>query len=124
VTRVVDGDTINVDLNGQTFSVRYIGVDTPERGEVCFDEATQANSLLVSGQTVRKVKDTSDADQFGRLLRYIYVGSTFVNQALVEQGFARAVSFPPNTAYYDFFVRLEGEARAGNRGCHPTGIFR
>jgi endonuclease YncB( thermonuclease family) len=123
VTRVVDGDTIDVNINGQPYTVRYIGVNTPERGEACYNEATQANSLFVSGQTVRLVKDVSEADQYGRLLRYVYVGNTFVNQALVEQGYAEAVSYPPDTAQYNFLLGLERQARAANRGCHPTGIF-
>lgn len=123
VTRVVDGDTIDVTINGQPYSVRYIGMNTPERGEACSDAATQANALFVSGKTVRLVKDVSETDQYGRLLRYVYVNGLFVNQALVEQGFAEVVSYPPDTAQFDNFRSLEAAARAANRGCHPTGIF-
>ena len=123
VTRVVDGDTIDVTINGQAYTIRYVGVNTPERDEVCYNEAKQANSLFVNGQTVRLVKDTSETDQYGRLLRYVYVGNTFVNQALVEQGYAEAVSYPPDTAQYQFFLGLERQAKSANRGCHPTGIF-
>ncbi|MBZ0276372.1 MAG: thermonuclease family protein [Anaerolineae bacterium] len=123
VTRIIDGDTIDVDMNGQTYRVRYVGVNTPERDQACYSEAIQANALMVQGQTVRLVKDVSDTDQYGRLLRYIYVGNLFVNQALVQQGFAEVVSYPPDTAQFENFRRLEDEAAAANRGCHPTGIF-
>jgi endonuclease YncB( thermonuclease family) len=123
VTRVIDGDTIDVNLNGQTVRVRYVGVNTPESNEVCYNEATQANSIFVNGKTVRLVKDVSDTDQFGRLLRYIYVGDLNVNAAMVEQGYAEAVSYPPDTAQYNNFLNLERGARSANRGCHPTGIF-
>lgn len=123
VTYVIDGDTIDVNLNGQTQRVRYIGMNTPERDEPCYEEAKAANALFVQGKTVTLVKDVSETDVYGRLLRYVYVGSLFVNQALVEQGYAEAVSYPPDTANYTFFLRLEGDARAANRGCHPTGIF-
>ena len=123
VTRVIDGDTIDVSINGQTYRVRYIGMNTPESNEVCFNEATQANALFVSGQTVRLVKDVSETDVYGRLLRYVYVGDLFVNAALVEQGFAEVVSYPPDTAEFDYFKSLEIEAHDANRGCHPTGIF-
>jgi micrococcal nuclease len=123
VTRVVDGDTIDVTINGQTFAVRYIGINTPERDETCYSEARNANAALVQGQAVRLVKDVSETDRYGRLLRYVYVGSTFVNEALVEQGWAEAVSYPPDTAFEATFQQFEVEARNAQRGCHVTGIF-
>ena len=123
VVNVIDGDTIDVQLNGQTVRIRYIGVNTPERDEVCYGDATRANADLVSGKTVTLIKDQSETDRFGRLLRYIYVGNVFVNEQLVEQGYAEVVSYPPDTAQYDYFRRLEDAARSANRGCHPTGIF-
>jgi endonuclease YncB( thermonuclease family) len=123
VTRIIDGDTIDVSMNGETFRVRYVGMNTPESDQACYSEARQANALFVQGQTVRLVKDVSETDQYGRLLRYIYVGDLFVNRALVEQGYAEVVSYPPDTAQFDAFKRLEDEAKAANRGCHPTGIF-
>jgi micrococcal nuclease len=103
--------------------VRYIGVNTPERDETCYSEARNGNAALVQGQAVRLVKDVSETDRFGRLLRYVYVGSTFVNQALVEQGWAEAVSYPPDTAFEATFQQFEVEARNAQRGCHVTGIF-
>ncbi len=123
VTRVVDGDTIDVNLNGEVVRVRYIGMNTPERDEACYKEAVDANAALVNGQTVRLVKDQSETDRFDRLLRYIYVGDTFVNARLVEDGFAEVVSYPPDTANFDYFRSLEDQARNASRGCHPTGIF-
>ncbi len=123
VVQVIDGDTIDVDLNGQVFRVRYVGVNTPERDETCYRPAVDANRLLVEGKTVRLVRDVSDTDRFGRLLRYVYVGDLLVNRALVEQGYAEVVLYEPDRAQYDLFRRLEQEARAAGRGCHPTGIF-
>ena len=123
VTHIVDGDTIDVLLNGQTVRIRYIGMNTPEHDEPCFREATNANAALVEGKTVRLVKDVSETDVYGRLLRYVYVGSTFVNAALVQEGYAEVVSYPPDTAHFDEFKALEIAAHAANLGCHPTGIF-
>ncbi|MBA3871527.1 MAG: thermonuclease family protein [Chloroflexota bacterium] len=124
VTRIIDGDTIDVKMaNGTTERVRYIGMNTPESDQVCYSEATQANSIFVSGKSVRMVKDISDRDVYGRLLRYVYVGDLFVNRALVEQGYAEAVLYDPDRAHYDEFVTLEKQATAANRGCHPSGIF-
>lgn len=123
VTRVVDGDTIEVRIDGRTYSVRYVGINTPESDEPCFADARTANSTLVSGQTVTLVKDTSETDRYDRLLRYIYVGTTFVNAELIRQGYAEVVLYQPDDAHFEEFRVLEDEARAANRGCHSTGIF-
>ncbi len=123
VTRVIDGDTIDVMLNGVNTRIRYLQMNTPERDEPCFRESTQANADLVSGKTVRLVADREKVDRYDRLLRYIYVDDVLVNRVLVEQGWAEVVLYPPNDLHYDEFVKLEQEAAAAGRGCHPTGIF-
>jgi len=117
VVRVVDGDTIDVQTGGQTFRVRYIGINTPETGQPCAAEATNHNAELVMGKVVTMVKDVSETDRYGRLLRYVYVGDTFVNAELVRQGYANAATYPPDVAYADLFVQLEAEARTAGRGC-------
>lgn len=115
VTAVIDGDTIEVSMGGASYRVRYIGMDTPEVGQACGSEATQANAALVAGQTVRMVKDVSETDRFGRLLRYVYVGDTFVNGALVAGGWAVAKDYPPDTA---MSATLHGLMQQGaGRGC-------
>lgn len=123
VTRVIDGDTIDVEINGIGYRVRYIGVNTPERDEVCYQPATDANAALLSGKTVTLVKDTSETDVYGRLLRYVYAGSTFVNAELVRNGWAENAEYPPDTAHAAEFRQLEAQAAAANLGCHPSGIF-
>jgi micrococcal nuclease len=123
VVSVIDGDTIDVLLNGETMRVRYVGMNTPERDEPCYSEARRANADLVSNQTVTLVKDVSETDRFGRLLRYIYVGDLFVNARLVEQGYAEVVSYPPDNAHFNQFRQLEDQARTARLGCHPSGIF-
>lgn len=117
VLRIVDGDTIDVQMGGQDFRVRYIGMNTPETGQPCATEATNYNAELVMGKTVTLVKDVSETDRYGRLLRYVYVGDVFVNAELVRQGYANAATYPPDVAYADLFVQLQAEARAGSRGC-------
>jgi endonuclease YncB( thermonuclease family) len=123
VVRVIDGDTIDVNLNGQEIRVRYVGVNTPERDEACYSDATAANRNMVEGQTVTLVRDHSNTDRYGRLLRFVYVGSTFVNRELVAQGFAEAVLYEPDDGFHDEFVQLEQAATRNRLGCHPTGIF-
>jgi endonuclease YncB( thermonuclease family) len=123
VVRVIDGDTIDVNVNGQVIRVRYVGVNTPERDEVCYQDATDANRRLVENKTVRLERDTSDTDRYDRPLRYVYVGDTFVNWELVKDGYAEAVLYEPDDRYYQDFLRLESQATLANLGCHPTGIF-
>jgi len=76
VTRVVDGDTIHVNIGGKDYRLRYIGVDTPEtvdprRPVGCFGkEVSEHNRQLVEGKTVGLERDVSETDSFGRLRRY------------------------------------------------------
>lgn len=123
VTEVIDGDTINVLLDGRSYRVRYIGIDTPERDEACFGEATAANAAFVEGQTVRLVTDTSDTDRFDRLLRYVYVGEILVNAELVAGGWAESKRYQPDDALYDYLEGLEDHAADQQLGCHPAGVF-
>ncbi len=97
--RVVDGDTIEVLIAGMTEMVRYIGVDTPERGQPGYQSASDANAVLLGEGMLWLAKDQSDRDRYGRLLRYVYDGDgVLVNQALVAQGWAQPVEYPPDTA--------------------------
>lgn len=111
VTSVIDGDTIRVEIDGVRFKVRYIGMDTPEQGEPNSYEASALNIDLVSGETVTLVKDVSETDQFGRLLRYVLVGDVFVNYELVLQGVAVIDTFPPDVACADAYANAQQRAR-------------
>src|SRR5436309_10865554 len=110
VTRVVDGDTIHVEVGGKDYRLRYIGIDTPEtvdprRPVGCFGaEASERNRQLVEGRTVGLEKDVSETDSFGRLLRYVWVEDQMVNEALVEEGYALAAPYPPDVRYSGVFV--------------------
>lgn len=88
VTRIVDGDTIDVDGVGR---IRVIGIDTPERGACGYESATLAMAALVNGRTVALIPGaTDDADRYGRLLRYVDVRSTDAGLALIRDGWAIA----------------------------------
>ena len=122
VTRVIDGDTIEVNLAGKTYTVRYIGIDTPETVhpdkpvQDFGPEASAKNKELVDGKTVRLEKDVSETDRYGRLLRYVYVGDLLVNAELVRLGYARAPSYPPDVGRQDLLRQMETEAREAGRG--------
>lgn len=112
VTRVIDGDTIEL-ANGER--VRYIGIDTPERGQPFYEVAKRFNAQLVEGKHVELEFDVQQRDKYGRLLAYVYVEHNgkrvFVNAELIKQGYALAYTVPPNVKYADEFVRLQRTAR-------------
>ena len=119
VTRVIDGDTIEIE-GGER--VRYIGIDTPETVDPrkpvqCFGiEASKKNKELVEGKNVRLEKDITDKDKYGRLLRYVYIDNLFINLELVKQGFAFSYTYPPDIKYQAEILAAEAEAREANRG--------
>jgi len=117
VTNIVDGDTIDVTINQQTYRVRYILINTPETGQTYFTEATEANRQLVAGKTVYLVKDVNETDRYGRLLRYVYLADgTFVNRELVRLGFAALATFPPDVSKETEIRAAQQEAVAAGRG--------
>lgn len=131
VTDVVDGDTIEVDINGMKKKLRYIGINTPEtvdprKSVECYGtEASNENKRLVEGKKVYLQKDVSETDRYKRLLRYVYLsledGSVlFVNDYLIRQGFAVSSTFPPDVKYSDQFNLAQKQAQDNNRGLWAT----
>lgn len=119
VTYVFDGDTIEV-TGGRR--VRYIGMNAPEiqskyRNAECYgNEAKEENGRLVEGKTIRLVSDVADTDKYGRLLRYVYVGNEFINEELVQEGFAVAEPIAPDTMFAAQFYQLQQEAKTKHIG--------
>ncbi|HEY7364976.1 MAG TPA: thermonuclease family protein [Methylomirabilota bacterium] len=122
VERVVDGDTIQVRVDGRVETVRYIGVNTPElrhslRGaEPGGREAWTVNRELVAGKHVRLEMDARARDRYGRLLAYVWVDGVMVNAELVRRGYAQVMTVPPNVRYQRLFLALQREARQSGRG--------
>ena len=115
VVKVVDGETIDVKIDGKTQRVRYYGVDTPERGDRCFREATDRNEHLI-GSSVLLLPDARNQDRYERLLRYIFLpDGTSVDATLVAEGFGHA--WRQDGRYKGDIVKLEDEARTADRGC-------
>jgi micrococcal nuclease len=122
VLRAVDGDTIEVRLDGAEEDVRYIGVDTPETVKPdtpvqCFGpQASTFNHRLVEGRRVRLVFGEERRDAYGRLLAYVYLDGRFVNAELVRRGLARTLTIPPNDRFAGQLKRLEITAARAGRG--------
>lgn len=116
VTKVFDGDTIEI---SDGVKVRYIGIDAPEvyPESECFSiEAKKENERLVLGKEIGMLKDKSETDKYGRLLRYVYTGDVMVNEALVKSGFARVMNVPPDDKYKDLILISEKFARENKNG--------
>ncbi|MFL7871693.1 MAG: thermonuclease family protein [Anaerolineales bacterium] len=128
VVEVTDGDTIKVllDQDGRTYSVRYIGMDTPENTsqiEYFGPEAAAKNAELVYGKNVTLIKDVSETDPYNRLLRYVIADDVFVNYELVAQGYANTASYSPDVACIPTFQTAERQAlssKLGFWGAPPT----
>ena len=129
VVRVIDGDTVEVTIDGAEEDVRYIGIDTPETVKpgspvACYGpQASAANHRLVEGRTVRLVFGAERRDVYDRLLAYVYTESPgqpgkgrFVNAALVRQGYARTLEIAPNVEHAPQLSRLQAQAGRAGRG--------
>jgi len=115
VQRVSDGDSFRCQ-NGQR--VRLIGIDSPERQQHPFGVQSQEALLRLAppGTAVRLESDVAPTDRYGRVLAYVWVGSTLVNEALVQEGWAVLYTVSPNVKYADRLARAQKEARARGTG--------
>jgi len=124
IDHVVDGDTVDVRIDGRTERVRLIGINTPEtkdprRPVECYGpEASALTTLLLPGGTaVRLERDAEARDDYGRLLAYVRRSDgLFVNLELARQGAAVVLSIRPNTAYAAVIGSAADEARRARRG--------
>ena len=122
--RVVDGDTIDVIVDGVEERVRLIGIDTPETKKPntpveCFGPEASAftESLLPEGTPLYLERDVEPRDPYDRLLAYVYLtDGTFVNLQIVRQGYAQVLTIPPNVAHSTEFVQAARDAEAADAG--------
>ncbi len=135
VVRVIDGDTIIVTIGDTDYRVRYIGIDAPE--SVSLDkpvefmgrEAADANRRLVSSANVILERDVSETDQYGQLLRNVWVDRdgtlVLAGLELVREGYARISTFTPDVRYRTLLAEAQQEARVaaiGMWGDHPAPV--
>lgn len=121
-TRVVDGDTIIVNIDGKKERVRLIGVDTPETKhpkkpvQYFGKEASAFTKSMVEGKKVRLEYDFQKRDKYNRLLAYVYLkDGTFLNAEIIKQGYGFAyVRYP--FKYLDDFRAYEKKARRNKSG--------
>ena len=125
VLKVIDGDTMDVDLGGRRASVRFLGIDTPEKtggylpAECGGDAATRRTTeVLPPGTEVYLQRDDELYDRYDRLLAYVYRADDglFVNRYLVLDGYAATMHFEPSTTHRAVLDAAQADARAANRG--------
>jgi micrococcal nuclease len=127
VTRVVEGDTIYAEVAGRIEVVRYLGVnapvvDHPVHGrEFYAGVVREMNRRLVEGKWIRLAYEATPRDEHGGLLAYVWVGTTFVNAALVYAGYAEAAASAADVRYAAYFRSLDEDARRQGRGLWAYG---
>ena len=131
VTRIVDGDTIHVDLDGRVTTIRIIGIDTPEMDgpytdEECFgQEATRYTEQALAGREVELEFDVDRTDRYDRTLAYVWVGNELFDERILEDGYAVLLTVPPNVRYVDRLTQAQRagrEAGAGLWGACPRRL--
>jgi micrococcal nuclease len=134
VTRVVDGDTIEVSPTVEgTSDVRLIGVDTPETVdpgepvEPCGPEASAFTTEQLEGQQVTLEFDEERTDQYNRALAYVFKGEELFNETLVREGYGEVLIIQPNDKYEQELLVAQGDAQDegigiwANSGCSYSG---
>jgi micrococcal nuclease len=125
VLKVIDGDTVDIDIKGNTERVRLIGVNTPETKHPtkpieCYGPEASAylTQLLPKGTHVRIERDIEARDRYGRMLLYLYRESDnlFINLDLVSHGYGTPMSIEPNTFHRNDFVHAAALAETTNVG--------
>ncbi|MBO8155574.1 MAG: thermonuclease family protein [Bacillaceae bacterium] len=123
VTRVIDGDTVHVQFNGEEETVRLLLIDTPETNHPSKPvqpygrEATDYARQVLENKTVMLELGTEKRDKYGRMLAYVYIDGNLFNQMIIEKGLARvAYVFPPNDKYVDQLRAAEATAREQKLG--------
>ncbi|MDA0263597.1 MAG: thermonuclease family protein [Chloroflexi bacterium] len=115
VVRIIDGDTLDVLISGVPHRVRLFGVDTPEWGEPCYQEASDRLRQL-AGDVARIEAGPRAEDTYGRLLFYLYtLDGESIDATLISEGLAKART--GDGQYRDLLVNLEEEARTQGVGC-------
>lgn len=127
VVRVVDGDTIVVEIDGAEEKVRLIGIDTPESVHPDSDRNVEYGKIAsayteesLEGKAVSLEFDVEERDQYGRLLAYVYLDGQMFNEVLLAKGHAVVATYPPNVKYVDRFIELQTQARESGLGLWAT----
>ena len=101
--------------------MRLIGVNAPEYDECYGPESAAGLRELVEGEQVRIATDVEPTDQYGRLLAYVFVDETFVNEEIVDRGWSLARAYEPNIGRQETIDAAGRAAREQQRGMWAPG---
>lgn len=137
VKKVIDGDTLKVELAGRKENLRLIGIDAPEieiNDKALRDSKRSGQDLATINALGRKAKDhllqlvspgskirieldVENRDRYGRLLAYVYTDSgIFINQRMLADGYAYSMNIAPNLRHKEQFRAALDRARKDRRG--------
>ena len=137
VTKVIDGDTLNIIQWGKEESIKLIGIDTPETSvnkktrkdakssgkdiqtiiEMGKEATEYVKGLVKPGSIITIEYDVQERDKYGTLLGYVYLGSgKMLNEEIVKAGYADVMTVPPNTKHLDRFIKAYQEAWESRQG--------
>ena len=112
VTRIIDGDTIEVDDNE---TIRLLGINTPERGEKYYKEAKEFLEMVLMNKTIKLEFGKDKKDKYGRTLAYIFRDSSNVNKELVDEGYANYYFPSGKDMYYGDFRKAWEHCLTNNK---------
>ncbi len=130
VIRVIDGDTIIVEVDGVQEKIRLIGVDTPEvvdprKTVQCFGkEASEFTKNILTNARVRLESDPSqgERDRYGRLIRYVFLSDgTLLNKTIIMEGYGHEYTYRLPYRHQTEFKTAERIARESQKGLWAVG---
>jgi micrococcal nuclease len=113
LTRIIDGDTIVISTGEH---VRFVGMNAPEHDTQYGPGATAHLHQLIDGKSLQLQRDVSDKDKYGRILRFVWVGSENVDLQMVKDGWAKQLLIEPDNEYADQIKTLQQQAEAAHLG--------
>ncbi|MFH1445187.1 MAG: lamin tail domain-containing protein [Nanoarchaeota archaeon] len=113
VARIIDGDTIELENEER---VRLLGIDTPEKGQILWQEATDRLTELIDGKNVTLETDETDKDKYERSLRYVWLNNQNIDVLMVREGYAEVLIIEPDHKYESELRDAQNYAQASNLG--------
>ena len=113
VMRVIDGDTIEINISGKIEKIRLLDVNTPETKEFYHDEAFDFLNRTIAGKVV--YMEGEERDRYGRILGYVFYNENFINEQILENGYGHYFSYQ-DTGYTDEMKKAEEYAKENFSG--------
>ncbi|MBU7046976.1 MAG: thermonuclease family protein [Theionarchaea archaeon] len=120
-TAVIDGDTFKLETGE---AVRLIGIDAPELSQPGGEESREYLARLILNKGVTLKTGIEDRDKYSRLLRFVHIGTTCINEEMIRQGYAEARYLSPDDPLREYYIQLEIEAETAKAGLWSDNIFQ